>query len=94
LVVIILELTGDMAYSVPTAITVLVAKAVAEMIESEGIYDLVIRMNKFPYLDAKKQHIFGSHRVVDMVCTASPELGWLGLTDDSLESRWTRHFPY
>jgi chloride channel 3/4/5 len=72
LVVIILELTGDMAYTVPTAIAVLIAKAVADAIEDEGIYDLVIRMNQFPYLNAKKQHIFGNYRVADMVSARTP----------------------
>ncbi len=63
-----------MGYTVPTAIAVLVAKAVADAIEQEGIYDLVIQMNEFPYLNAKKQHIFGQHSVADVVDSILPVL--------------------
>ena len=43
LVVIVAELTATLDYVVPVALTVLVAKTVADALEPDGIYDLVIR---------------------------------------------------
>lgn len=43
LVVIVVELTATLDYVVPVALTVLVAKTVADALEHDGIYDLVIR---------------------------------------------------
>jgi chloride channel 3/4/5 len=36
------ELTGTLTYVVPVALSILVAKTVADAIETKGIYDLVI----------------------------------------------------
>ncbi len=74
-----------MSYSIPTAISVLVAKSVADAIEPEGIYDAIIRMNQFPYLDAKKTHIFGNHQVADVVSLVLQECT-ISLTDSRLVS--------
>ena len=43
LVVIVVELTATLDYVVPVALTVLVAKTIADALERDGIYDLVIR---------------------------------------------------
>lgn len=43
LVVIVVELTSTLDYVVPVALTVLIAKTVADALESDGIYDLVIK---------------------------------------------------
>lgn len=42
LVVIMVELTGSLNYVVPTMLSVLLAKTVADGLEKRGIYDLVI----------------------------------------------------
>lgn len=43
LVVIVVELTATLDYVVPVALTVLVAKTIADALEADGIYDLVIK---------------------------------------------------
>lgn len=50
LVVIMLELTGGLTYVVPFMISVLVAKMVGDSI-NEGIYDLYVVLNGYPFLD-------------------------------------------
>lgn len=67
LVVIIAELTASLDYVVPVAISVLIAKTLADAISPEGIYDLVIHLNGFPFLDAKQEHHFGANSIYDVV---------------------------
>jgi chloride channel 3/4/5 len=71
LVVIVIELTGTLDYVVPVAIAVLAAKVCSDAILAEGIYDLVIGLNQFPYLDVKEHH-FGSHNLHDVVSQPPP----------------------
>lgn len=58
LTVIVFELTGTLRFVVPVSIAILVAKTVADAIESHGIYDLVIELADLPFLDAKTQYAF------------------------------------
>ena len=67
LAVIVVELTGTLDYVVPVAIAILAAKVSSDAILPEGIYDLVINLNEFPYLDCKKDHHFGSRSIHDVV---------------------------
>lgn len=67
LAVIVVELTGTLDYVVPVALAILAAKVSSDAILSEGIYDLVINLNDFPYLDCKKDHHFGSRSIYDVV---------------------------
>lgn len=67
LAVIVVELTGTLDYVVPVAIAILAAKVSSDAILAEGIYDLVIGLNDFPYLDCKKDHHFGSRSIYDVV---------------------------
>jgi len=73
LAVIVVELTGTLDYVVPVAIAILAAKVCSDAILAEGIYDLVINLNQFPYLDCKKDHHFGARSIFDVVscCTHS-----------------------
>ncbi|ORY85584.1 chloride channel [Protomyces lactucae-debilis] len=56
LAVIMSELTGSLDFVVPFMLAILVAKWVAESIQPQGIYDLLIELNDHPYLDAKSHH--------------------------------------
>lgn len=75
LAVIVVELTGTLDYVVPVAIAVLAAKVTSDAILAEGIYDLVIHLNQFPYLDCKKVHHFGSKSIHDVVSFLSGSKG-------------------
>lgn len=53
LVVIMVELTGGLSYSVPLMCAALVSKLVGDALVREGIYDAHIQLNNYPYLDVK-----------------------------------------
>ena len=57
LVVIMVELTGGLSYSVPLMCAALVSKLVADALVGEGIYDAHIRLNNYPYLDVKTEFV-------------------------------------
>ncbi|CAF4284082.1 unnamed protein product [Rotaria sp. Silwood2] len=57
LVVIMVELTGGLSYSVPLMCAALVAKLVGDALVGEGIYDAHIKLNNYPYLDVKAEFI-------------------------------------
>lgn len=59
LAVIMFELTGSLNYVMPYMIAILTAKWVADSIQPQGIYDLIILLNDHPYLDARENHSFG-----------------------------------
>ncbi|KAI0029975.1 chloride channel [Vararia minispora EC-137] len=69
LAVIMFELTDTLTYVVPVMLAVLVAKTVADAIESKGVYDLVIELAQLPYLEAKHQFVWGSLQVRDATDT-------------------------
>ncbi|THH28756.1 hypothetical protein EUX98_g5452 [Antrodiella citrinella] len=66
LAVIMFELTDTLTYAVPVMLSVLVAKTVADALEPKGIYDLVIELAQLPYLDAKRDYVWGSHEINDV----------------------------
>jgi chloride channel 3/4/5 len=55
LVVIMVELTGGLSYSVPLMCAALVSKLVGDALVGEGIYDAHIQLNNYPYLDVKTE---------------------------------------
>ncbi|KAJ3024116.1 hypothetical protein HKX48_006472 [Thoreauomyces humboldtii] len=60
LTVIMFELTGALTYILPIMLTVMVAKFVSDALGTEGIYDALIRLNGYPFLDAKAEQIWNS----------------------------------
>ena len=60
LAVIMFELTGSLKCLIPFMISILVSKWTADGIEKDGIYDLCIKLNNYPYLDSKRSYIFTS----------------------------------
>ncbi|KAI8149051.1 chloride channel [Fennellomyces sp. T-0311] len=65
LVVIMFELTYSLTYAVPIMIAVMVAKWVADAMFIEGIYDLLIDLQLYPYLDARKEYVH-THTIQDL----------------------------
>ncbi|XP_066570947.1 H(+)/Cl(-) exchange transporter 5 isoform X2 [Amia ocellicauda] len=63
LVVIMFELTGGLEYIVPLMAAAMTSKWVADAIGREGIYDAHIRLNGYPFLEAKEE--FG-HKTLAM----------------------------
>lgn len=55
LVVIMVELTSGLSYSVPLMCAALVSKLVGDALVGEGIYDAHIKLNNYPYLDVKAE---------------------------------------
>ncbi|CAA9958445.1 Chloride channel protein [Pyrenophora teres f. maculata] len=51
LAVIMFELTGQLSYTVPSMLTILIAKWVADAISSEGVYDIAQTLLSHPFLD-------------------------------------------
>ncbi|KAL5524022.1 hypothetical protein ACEPAG_8195 [Sanghuangporus baumii] len=66
LAVIMFELTDTLTYAVPVMLSILAAKTVADALEPKGIYDLVIDLAQLPYLDAKREYLWGNLLVSDM----------------------------
>ena len=52
LVVIMLELTGDLEYVLPHMVAILIAKLVADSLSKEGVYDLAQNVLGHPFLDS------------------------------------------
>ncbi|CAF0925786.1 unnamed protein product [Adineta ricciae] len=57
LVVIMVELTGGLSYSVPLMCAALVSKFVGDALVGQGIYDAHIQLNNYPYLDVKAEFV-------------------------------------
>ena len=49
--VILVEGTGEVKTLIPVILTVMVAKRVGDRISGQGLYELAMEMNKFPYLE-------------------------------------------
>ena len=49
------ELTGGLQYIVPLMAAAMTAKWVGDSLHKEGIYDAHIKLNGYPYLDAKDE---------------------------------------
>ncbi|ORX61491.1 voltage gated chloride channel [Hesseltinella vesiculosa] len=94
-VVIMFELTGQITYILPTMITLMVTRAVADWFGSGGIAERYIRLNGYPFLD-NDDHVFGvpvSHVMQnDMVVLTSDGMT-LGAIDDMLRKTNFQGFP-
>ena len=58
LAVILFELTGSLDHVLPFSIGVLVSKWTADALEPLSIYDLLLDMNSYPFLDNKVRPVF------------------------------------
>lgn len=58
IVVIVLEATGDLNYLLPVTVAVMVSKFVADAFGKESIYDEIILMNEYPFMDNRTIYNF------------------------------------
>jgi chloride channel 3/4/5 len=58
LAVILFELTGSLEHVLPFSLGVLIAKWTADAIEPLSVYDLLLEMNSYPFLDHKLRPLF------------------------------------
>ena len=68
LVVIMYELTGGLFYIVPLMVATMTAKWIGDAFGHEGIYDLHIKFNNYPFLDSKDWVTFKHHQNVHLFC--------------------------
>ncbi|KAH9246036.1 hypothetical protein BASA81_016426 [Batrachochytrium salamandrivorans] len=59
LTVIMFELTGTLNYIIPCMVTVMVAKLVGDMFGRGGMAEVMIRINRFPFLDPRAEEVIG-----------------------------------
>lgn len=62
LATIMFELTSSYNYVVPISIAIAVSNFVAYAIESNSLYEMLIKKNDFPFLDNRKSHDFYNHQ--------------------------------
>ncbi|KAJ3156574.1 hypothetical protein HDU89_004356 [Geranomyces variabilis] len=60
LTVIMFELTGALTYILPIMLTVMVSKWVGDALGGESIYDALIHLNGYPFLDAKTDTVWNT----------------------------------
>ncbi|KAJ2961443.1 hypothetical protein NQZ79_g3249 [Umbelopsis isabellina] len=60
LVVIMFELTHSLTYAVPIMAGVMIAKWAADAFFPAGIYDLIVDLQEYPYLENKREYIHTS----------------------------------
>nr|KAJ3422547.1 glycerol ethanol, ferric requiring protein [Polyrhizophydium stewartii] len=59
LTVVMFELTGTLNYIIPCMVTVMVAKLVGDLFGRGGMAEVMIRINRFPFLDPREDEIIG-----------------------------------
>ncbi|RKO87232.1 chloride channel [Blyttiomyces helicus] len=84
LTVIMFELTGALSYVLPIMITVMVAKWVGDAFGLEGIYDALIHLNGYPFLDTKEEYSFNA--TAAQIMTRSEDLEVITATGHTLGS--------
>lgn len=57
LVVIMFELTGSLTYTLPIMLAVVISKWCADALVKASIYENLIELNEYPFLDSRKEHI-------------------------------------
>jgi chloride channel 3/4/5 len=57
LIIIMFELTGSLNNVLPLMITIMVSKWVADGLSRDSLFDMVIKLNDYPYLDHKKTNL-------------------------------------
>lgn len=82
LVIIMFELTGALTYVVPIIITVIVAKWVGDAFGKQSIYEGLIELNGYPFLETKDHHHIRTK--IEDVMTKTDSLKTLSAKDDSL----------
>ncbi|KAH6586293.1 hypothetical protein BASA50_000757 [Batrachochytrium salamandrivorans] len=86
LTVIMFELTGALSYVLPIMITVLVAKWVGDIYGKQGIYECLITLNGYPFLNPNEEYTHSTSAANVMTRLEDIEtIATTGHTIDSLE---------
>ncbi|KAI9105517.1 chloride channel [Phlyctochytrium arcticum] len=72
LTVIMFELTGALTYILPIMLTVMVAKWTGDALGKDSIYDALIHLNGYPFLDANEEYPYNT--TVQAVMTRVQEI--------------------
>jgi len=68
--VILLEGTSQMRVLLPSMIVVFIANYVARLIHQDGIYEIIIKLKGYPYLEHNKHENFDVYTVKDLMSTS------------------------
>ncbi|KAJ2391944.1 hypothetical protein H4S02_001047 [Coemansia sp. RSA 2611] len=68
-VAILMELTGNLIYTLPVLVGVMAARWVAEYFSAHGIYDRLLEHAGHPYLDTKTQYIHTRRTAAELMQT-------------------------
>ncbi|KAI9019798.1 chloride channel [Hyaloraphidium curvatum] len=98
LTVIMFELTGALTYVLPIMITVMVSKWTGDAFGKQSIYDGLINLNGYPYLDNKNEYFHST--LISQVMTTTRDLEIITATghtvdtlDELLQSTDFKGFP-
>lgn len=84
LTVIMFELTGALTYVLPIMLTVMCANWVGNAFGREGIYDGLIRLNGYPFLDTKEEYI--NNASASNIMTRIEDLDVITVTGHTVDS--------
>ncbi|KAJ3300244.1 hypothetical protein HK104_002806 [Borealophlyctis nickersoniae] len=84
LTVIMFELTGALSYVLPIMITVMVSKWVGDAFGKESIYDALIHLNGYPFLDNKEAYTYNT--VASAVMTKFEDLDVITATGHNVDT--------
>ncbi|KAJ2790648.1 hypothetical protein H4R20_006981, partial [Coemansia guatemalensis] len=68
-VAILMELTGNLIYTLPVLVGVMTARWIAEYFSSSGIYDMLLEHAGHPYFDTKTQYIHTCRTAAELMQT-------------------------
>ncbi|TPX50469.1 hypothetical protein SeLEV6574_g00870 [Synchytrium endobioticum] len=88
LAVIMFEFTGALTYILPVMVTIMVAKFVGDAFGAGGIYDALVRLNSYPYLDPREEYDGNKHDTAAGIMTRVQDIEVItasGHTVDSLD---------
>lgn len=100
IVVIMFELTGALSYVLPIMIAVMLAKWIGDAISKRGIYEAMIHLNEYPYLDNKDNtkipHVPVSNvmsDIADLTCVDASRTYTVGELRSMLAKHKFRGYP-
>nr|KAJ3419505.1 hypothetical protein HK105_006864 [Polyrhizophydium stewartii] len=84
LTVIMFELTGALSYVLPIMITILVAKWIGDIHGKHGIYDRLIALNGYPFLNPNEEYTHSTSAA--NVMTRLEDIDWISATGHTVDS--------
>lgn len=84
LTIIMFELTGNLNYIIPCMITLMIAKIVGDQFVHGGMSELLIKENKYPFLDPRENEIFGTTVGIHMNPVSRLQLIYARMSNESI----------